>query len=49
MGFLIKKIAKDNSINDIDTNINEITDKITIDDIKLNIEYLKNMKKKNNN
>jgi DNA topoisomerase-1 len=46
MGFLIKKIAKENSIDDIESNIIEITDKISIDDILSNIEYLKNMKKK---
>lgn len=47
MGFLIKKIARDNLIDDIDENIVEITDKISIQDIQSNIEYLKNMKKKN--
>jgi len=46
MGFLIKKIARDNLIDDIDENIIEITDKISIQDIQSNIEYLKNMKKK---
>ena len=46
MGFLIKKIARDNLIDDIDDNIIEITDKISIQDIQSNIEYLKNMKKK---
>lgn len=47
MGFLIKKIAKDNLINEdsIDDNIEKITDKISIQDIQSNIEYLKNMKK----
>ena len=45
MGFMIKKIARDNLIDDIDENINEITDKITMQDIQSNIEYLKNMKK----
>lgn len=45
MGFLIKKIARDNLIDDIDENINEITEKITIQDIQSNIDYLKNMKK----
>ena len=49
MGFLIKKIAKDNSINEnsINENITEITNKISIQDIQANIEYLKNMKKNN--
>jgi DNA topoisomerase-1 len=49
MGFMIKKIAKDNSIdeNSIDEKIIEITDKISIQDIQSNIEYLKNMKKNN--
>ncbi len=47
MDFLIKKIAKENSINDINTNIIEITDKISIEEILTNIEYLKNMKKNN--
>ena len=46
MGFLIKKVAKDNLIDEIDENIIEITDKISIQDIQSNIEYLKNMKKK---
>ena len=46
MGFLIKKIARDNLIDDIDDNIIVITDKITIKDIESNIDYLKNMKKK---
>lgn len=46
MGFLIKKIAKDNLIDEIDENIVEITDKISIQDLQSNIEYLKNMKKK---
>jgi DNA topoisomerase-1 len=46
MGFLIKKVAKDNLIDDIDENIIEITDKISIQDLQSNIEYLKNMKKK---
>ena len=45
MGFMIKKIARDNLIDEIDENINEITDKISIEDIQSNIEYLKNMKK----
>lgn len=45
MGFLINKVAKDNLIDDIETNINEISDKITIQEIQSNIEYLKNMKK----
>jgi DNA topoisomerase-1 len=43
--YLIKKIATDNLIDDIDNNINVISDKITIEDIKANIEYLKNLKK----
>ena len=47
MGFMIKKIAKDNSIDNIDENIIDITDKISIQDIQTNIEYLKNYKKKN--
>ena len=47
MGFMIKKIARDNLIDDIDENITEITDKIGIEDIQSNIEYLKNMKKNN--
>lgn len=49
MGFLIKKIAKDNSIDEnlIDENIIKIADKISIEDIQSNIEYLKNMKKNN--
>ena len=47
MGFLIKKVAKDNLIDEIDENIIDITNKISIEDLKLNIEYLKNMKKKN--
>jgi DNA topoisomerase-1 len=48
MGFLINKVAKENSIKDedIDTNIINITDKITIEQIQSNIEYLKNIKKK---
>ena len=46
MGFLIKKISRDNLIDDIDENIKEITDKISIQDIQSNIEYLKNLKKK---
>ena len=46
MGYLIKKTAENNKIDDIDENINNITDKITIEDIQSNIEYLKNMKKK---
>ena len=46
MGFLIKKLARDNLIDDIDKNITEITEKISIQDIQSNIEYLKNMKKK---
>ena len=45
ISFLIKKIAKDNSFNDIDEHIDEISNKITIQDIQANIEYLKNMKK----
>lgn len=47
MGFMIKKIAKENSIDEdlIEENITQITDKITIEDLKTNIEYLKNMKK----
>lgn len=47
MGYMIKKIAKDNLIdeNSIDENITKITDKITIEDLKTNIEYLKNLKK----
>ena len=49
MGFLIKKTAVNNLIDDIDLNINEITNKISIEEINSNIEYLKNMKKKNNN
>lgn len=49
MSFLIKKIAKDNSIdeNSINENIDIISEKITIVDIQTNIEYLKNMKKNN--
>jgi DNA topoisomerase-1 len=47
MGFLIKKVAKDNLIDEIDENIIDITNKISIEDLKSNIEYLKNMKKKN--
>jgi DNA topoisomerase-1 len=47
MGFLIKKVAKDNLIDDIDENIVEITNKISIQDLQSNIEYLKNMKKNN--
>jgi DNA topoisomerase-1 len=46
MGFMIKKFASDNLIDDIDENINEICDKISIQDIQTNIEYLKNIKKK---
>jgi DNA topoisomerase-1 len=46
LGFLIKKVARDNLIDEIDDNIIEITDKISIEDIQSNIEYLKNMKKK---
>jgi hypothetical protein len=46
MGYLIKKIARDNLIDDIDENIIDITNKILIKDIQSNIEYLKNMKKK---
>lgn len=46
MGYLIKKTAENNLIDDIDDNIIEITEKITIEDIQSNIEYLKNMKKK---
>ena len=49
MGFLIKKTAVNNLIDDIDLNINEITNKISIEENNSNIEYLKNMKKKNNN
>ena len=45
MSFLINKVAKENSINDIDNNIINITDKITMEQIQSNIEYLKNMKK----
>jgi len=45
MGYIIKKIARDNLIDDIDENITKITDKISIEDIQSNIEYLKNMKK----
>ncbi len=47
MSFLIKKIAKNYLIDDIDENIDNITNKITIQDILDNIEYLKNIKKKN--
>jgi len=49
MGYMIKKIARDNSIDEnfINENITEITDKIGIEDIQSNIEYLKNMKKNN--
>lgn len=47
MGYLIKKIAGNNLIDDIDLNINEIIEKISLEDIKSNIEYLKNMKKNN--
>lgn len=47
MTFMIKKIARDNLIDDIDENIIEISDKIGIEDIQTNIEYLKNMKKNN--
>jgi DNA topoisomerase-1 len=45
MGYLIKKTAQDNLIDDIDNNIKVIASKITIDDIQKSIEYLKNMKK----
>lgn len=47
MSYMIKKIAKDNSIdeNSIDDNIEKITNKISIEDLKTNIEYLKNIKK----
>lgn len=47
MSYMIKKIAKDNLIDEdlIDDNIGKITDKISIEDLKTNIEYLKNMKK----
>lgn len=45
MSYMIKKIAHDNVINDVDENITKIADKITIQDIQSNIEYLKNMKK----
>ncbi len=45
MKFLINKIANTNSLIFSDDNIDKITDKITIDDIITNIEYLKNMKK----
>ena len=45
MSYMIKKIARDNLIDDIDENITDITDKISIDDIQSNIDYLKNMKK----
>lgn len=45
MSYMIKKIARDNLIDDIDENITEITNKIGIEDIQSNIEYLKNMKK----
>jgi hypothetical protein len=37
MGFIIKKKAKDNLIDNIDENIIEICDKITIEDIQSNI------------
>lgn len=46
MNYLIKKIAKDNLIDEIDENIDEITNKISIQDLQSNIEYLKNLKKK---
>ena len=49
MKFLINKIANANGLTCSDDNIDEITDKITIDDILANIEYLKNMKNKNKN
>jgi DNA topoisomerase-1 len=48
MGYLIKKIARDNLIDNVDENITEVIDKISIQDIQSNIEYLKNMKKKKN-
>ena len=48
MTFLIKKVAKDNMIDNIDDidDINQITNKISIEQIQENIEFLKNMKKK---
>ena len=45
IGYLIKKTAENNLIDDIDENIIEITDKITLEDIQSNIEYLKKIKK----
>jgi DNA topoisomerase-1 len=48
MGYLIKKTADNNKIVDIDTNIKTLIEKISIEDIQSNIEYLKNMKKKTN-
>ena len=45
MSFLINKTAKNNLIDDIESNINEILEKISIDDIQTNINYLKNKKK----
>ena len=49
MGFLIKKTADNNLIDDIETNINDILEKITIEDIQTNIDYLKNSKNSKNN
>jgi topoisomerase IA-like protein len=48
MSFLIKKIARDNLIDDIDENIIDIAEKISIKDIQSNIDYFKNTKKKKN-
>ena len=45
MTYLIKKVAKDNMIDNID-DINQITNKISVEQIQENIEFLKNMKKK---
>jgi len=49
MKYLIKKTADNNLIDDIDLNIDNIIEKISIQDIQANIEYLKNMKNKKKN
>lgn len=43
----MKKNINNLIVNSIDENITEMTDKIGIEDIQSNIEYLKNMKKNN--
>ena len=44
MGYLIKKTADNNLIDDINENIDQILNLITLEDLESNIEYLKNKK-----